>query len=479
MASKYDKEHMSDADYEQVAKYTRDFEIAQASGDQAGMDAAHKNAEAVRAKYQYTGGKDGSDVYSWGDNGIGSGLEKDSGSGKGGGGAFSYGSAPSYTNKYQGMIDSLTQQILGREKFSYDAESDPGYQQYREQYTREGERAMKDTLGEVSARTGGLASSYATSAAAQANDYYMQQLSDKIPELRQLAYSMYLDEGNRMRDDLSMLTALEQGDYAKYADLLAQYNTDRAFDYGVYRDGVSDSRYDTEWKYQAGRDQIADQRYEREYGDRRGDVQYERDYDRALTLAAAGSYSGLASLWGLSEEETGALVEQYARQKQTTEEQAARDLADWHAQYGDFSRLKQMGVDTSYLSRMQNAELSSRYRSSSDGKSSKDSGDGGEADYDGLFSDAYASGNPSSYISNNYKKYGFTNVSGLTKDYENWVKAADKGPGYDSVWMNARRKYDNGATTGEIVNYLVERAQAGQISVFGQEYILDRLGLDK
>lgn len=45
--------------------------------------------------------------------------------------------------------------------------------------------------------------------------------------------------------------------------------------------------------------------------------------------------------------------------------------------------------------------------------------------------------------------------------------------------MNARRKYDNGATTGEIVNYLVERAQAGQISVFGQEYILDRLGLDK
>ena len=100
-------------------------------------------------------------------------------------------------------------------------------------------------------------------------------------------------------------------------------------------------------------------------------------------------------------------------------------------------------------------------------------------DYDGLFSDAYASGNPSSYISNNYKKYGFTSVSGLTKDYENWVKAAEKGPGYDSVWMNARRKYDNGATTGEIVNYLVERAQAGQISVFGQEYILDRLRLDK
>ena len=115
---------------------------------------------------------------------------------------------------------------------------------------------MQDTLGQVSARTGGLASSYAGSAAQQTYDNYMGALADKIPELKQLAYSMYQDEGNTQRANLEMLVALEQGDYAKYADLLAQYNTDRSFDYGVHRDNISDERYNNEWNYSVGRDQI-------------------------------------------------------------------------------------------------------------------------------------------------------------------------------------------------------------------------------
>ena len=89
-------------------------------------------------------------------------------------------------------------------------------------------------------------------------------LADKIPELRQLAYSMYMDEGNTQRANLEMLMALEQGDYAKYADLLGQWNTDRNFDYGVHRDQISDNRYNNEWNYQVGRDDIADKRYEDE-----------------------------------------------------------------------------------------------------------------------------------------------------------------------------------------------------------------------
>ena len=42
-------------------------------------------------------------------------------------------------------------------------------------------------LGQVAARTGGLASSYAGSAAQQTYDGYMSALADKVPELRQLA----------------------------------------------------------------------------------------------------------------------------------------------------------------------------------------------------------------------------------------------------------------------------------------------------
>lgn len=283
---------MSDLDKAALEAAGSSWDKASAAGDQAGMDAAHKQAESIRNKYGYSGGSDGSQYLPF----QTSKREE-----------FSYSSAPTYTSKYQDKIDELTEAILNREAFTYDPETDPTYQQYKESYTRSGERAMQDTLGQVSARTGGLASSYAGSAAQQTYDGYMAALADKIPELRQLAYSMYMDEGNTQRANLEMLMALEQGDYAKYQDLLGQYNTDRNFDYGVYRDDISDNRYDMEWNYQMGRDEIADQRYEDETAYNREQDEWEklnytseREYEQALakaqTLAAAGDFSGYKAL---------------------------------------------------------------------------------------------------------------------------------------------------------------------------------------
>ena len=281
---------------------------ASEAGDQAGMDAAHRQAEAVRSLYNYSGGGDGSQYI----------PTKSAG---GSGSTFSYEAAPTYVNRYQSQIDDLTKQILNREAFSYDPEQDPTYQQYKESYTRNGERAMQDTLGQVSARTGGLASSYAGSAAQQTYDNYMGALADKIPELKQLAYSMYQDEGNTQRANLEMLVALEQGDYAKYADLLAQYNTDRNFDYGVHRDNISDERYNNEWNYSVGRDQIADKRYEDETAYNRETYKDETEYNRALakaqTLAAGGDFSGYKAL-GYSDTEIASLKSAYAKAQAST-----------------------------------------------------------------------------------------------------------------------------------------------------------------
>lgn len=224
--SVYDQQYFSDSELASAAEIR-----AAAEAGQTSWDDAHSYVESLRAKYGYSGDTDGSKYIP---------ISQDIGGASGG---FSYGSAPQYVSRYQDKIDELTAQILGRAAFSYDPETDPTYQQYKEAYTRDGQRAMQDTLGQVSARTGGLASSYAGSAAQQTYDNYMAALEDKIPELRQLAYSMYQDEGDTQRANLEMLVALEQGDYAKYADLLAQYNTDRSFDYGVHRDNISDERY--------------------------------------------------------------------------------------------------------------------------------------------------------------------------------------------------------------------------------------------
>lgn len=298
--SVYDQEHFSDDELRSAAE----VRAAAAAGKTTWAD-AHDYVERIRSNYGYSGDSDGSRYIP---------LEMGGGGRGNGGGGFSYEAAPTYTSRYQNQIDDLTRQILNREAFSYDPEKDPTYQQYKESYTRNGERAMQDTLGQVSARTGGLASSYAGSAAQQTYDNYMGALADKIPELKQLAYSMYQDEGNTQRANLEMLVALEQGDYAKYADLLAQYNTDRSFDYGVHRDNISDERYNNEWNYSVGRDQIADKRYEDETAYNRETYKDETEYNRALakaqTLAAGGDFSGYKAL-GYTDQEIAGLKSAY------------------------------------------------------------------------------------------------------------------------------------------------------------------------
>ena len=169
---------------------------------------------------------------------------------------------------------------------------------------------MQDTMGQLAARTGGLASSYAGSVAQQTYDGYMSALADKIPELQQLAYSMYQDEGEKQRLNLQMISALEQEDYARYQDLLSQYNTDRSFSYNQYRDQISDDRYADETAYNRGI-------YAGETAYNRGIYADETDYDRkmqrARLLAEAGDFSGYQAL-GYSNEEVQRLQAAYLLQ---------------------------------------------------------------------------------------------------------------------------------------------------------------------
>lgn len=242
---------------------------------------------------------------------------------------FSYEEAPEYYDAYQTAMNDMLDKIINREAFSYNAEEDPLYQQYKEMYTREGNRAMQDTLGQVSARTGGLASSYATSAAQQMNQQYMQQLADKVPELYQMAYQMYLDDINLQTQDYNLLQSASDRDYSRYRDTISDYYTNRDFEYGAYRDNIADTqwqtqfdynaerdsiadqRYDTEWEYQLSRDEIADQRYNTEWA-----YQQQQDAAAAARAAAGSGGSGtsygdevtaVAAWLGLSEKEANAL----------------------------------------------------------------------------------------------------------------------------------------------------------------------------
>ena len=138
-----------------------------------------------------------------------------------------------YASKYQNQIDSLMAQ-LGN--WNYDPEQDTSYQAYKQVYTDAGNKAMRDTLGQVSARTGGLASSYAASAAQQSYNNYMQQLAALVPQLEQQAY-------NRASNTLNMYNTQDASDYGRWqdrrSDLYNQANLYQNLDateYGRYQD---------------------------------------------------------------------------------------------------------------------------------------------------------------------------------------------------------------------------------------------------
>lgn len=155
---------------------------------------------------------------------------------------------PTYNNKYDARIEAMLDKILNREDFSYDAAADPLYQQYASMYKREGDRAMRDTMAEAAASAGGM-NSYAITAAQQAQNYYNAQLGDKIPELYQMAYEMYLQDKESQVQDLGLLQSMDATQYNRYRDTMQDYYNDKNFAYGLYADSVSQGNWQKNFDY--------------------------------------------------------------------------------------------------------------------------------------------------------------------------------------------------------------------------------------
>lgn len=249
-------------DLDLIRQYTEAYNKAYAEGDKAGQQAAHDAAEKIRAKYDYSGGVDGSEYIKLG-TGASPAKADTSWLDKLGESSYNY--------DQSGQISAKLDALLNRTPFSYDAASDPLYQQYRKQYTREADRSAEDVLGKAAVMTGGTPSTAAVAASQQASDYQMSQMTDKIPELQQLAYSMYQDKLSGDRADLSTLIGLEDNNYNRWltdrnylyqlardqvgdqqtADALAyQKQQDKLnYDYQKERDAIEDARYNAEWQY--------------------------------------------------------------------------------------------------------------------------------------------------------------------------------------------------------------------------------------
>ena len=191
---------------------------------------------------------------------------------------------PEYKSRYSDAVKSNLSSVLKGKKFNYDIGSDKLFSQYKDSYTKAGKTAMEDTVGNASMLTGGYANSYAVTAGQQAYDSYMSKLNDKIPELEQRAYERYRDEEDSAYKKLNTLIGLEDTEYGRYRDSVADYNSNREFEYNKNKDAQAQRN----WQAQFDRDKyVNDRDYNRSVleSDRkynRDVLENDRDYNRGV-----------------------------------------------------------------------------------------------------------------------------------------------------------------------------------------------------
>ncbi len=117
-----------------------------------------------------------------------------------------------YTSDYVRLLDRV---VNGQEAFSFDPFTDERYSAYKKAYNREGDRAAANALAAAAAATGGRPSSWASTAAQEANNYYAAKLADIIPTLRSEARSEYDQNFSQL---LQQLNAAYQQERDQVAD---------------------------------------------------------------------------------------------------------------------------------------------------------------------------------------------------------------------------------------------------------------------
>lgn len=176
---------------------------------------------------------------------------------------------PSFDYTYDPEMRALIDQILNSNLADW--KQGDQYAALKDQYAANGEMGMNDLLGQVSSRTGGLASSYAASVA-------NQEYNDWMSKLEQAAQEMYQQDRSDKLNNLGVLNDAYNREYGEYGDKLNQWNTDRAFDYQRQQDALANEWQQKEWDYNMSQDE------------------YNRLAQQADNLAAYGDFSGYKAL---------------------------------------------------------------------------------------------------------------------------------------------------------------------------------------
>ncbi len=230
-------------------------------------------------------------------------------------------------------------------KFSYDFNTDPVYQQYRDEYMRQGQLSAKNVSAQAAALTGGYGNSYGTVAAQSVMNQSLAQLNDIVPGLQNAAYSRWADEQNKNLTLANQYYNMAQDQYNKDladAQLRAQY-----MDFsGLNAKGIDTSAYEEQMRKENEYNDWYRQ-YQMQQGawaeEDRANQKEADQWSRAMQLANLGNYDMLSQITGLD----------FSSQAM----QDKLETAMLYAKYGNFDMLEEMGFPTELLRAQYNANL--------------------------------------------------------------------------------------------------------------------------
>lgn len=191
-------------------------------------------------------------------------------------------------------LDALYAAITGRQPFRYRAQDDPLYRSYADRYIQNGRLAMRDSMGQGAALTGGYGSSYAQSVGQQQYNEYLRSLGEVLPELYGLAWQRYSAEGEQLQNAYDLAWQRRENEYQRG------------------RDALSDERY-------AAEQELEQQRWDAQQAAAEEKTAYQRQsdaYKRLYQLIFSSGYEPTdeeLEAAGLTREQAEALRYEYLR----------------------------------------------------------------------------------------------------------------------------------------------------------------------
>lgn len=142
-------------------------------------------------------------------------------------------------------LNDLYDQISKYPDFNYDLNADALYDQYVDQYTRLGNLASQDVMGQAAALTGGYGNSNALGVSQQQYNAYLQELNNIVPQLEKRAYDRHTQGKEDLYNQYALLDSERQKELGVYNAELEKLYKDAMLAGDTYT--RAENEYNTGW----------------------------------------------------------------------------------------------------------------------------------------------------------------------------------------------------------------------------------------